>query len=147
MSSPCAKKKKEVRAAMESMNRQVQSKRREAASILLLKTGTKGMGTLLFYVIGSIMNMRRPAKVVHWREKRHDDSREECEPTRHLWLPCLSLCKLRACSQTNKETHCCGISPTCAGKKEKVRTGIESTKEEAESKSQVPARSCFENGC
>ena len=92
------------------------------------------------------MNTRRPAKVVRWREKRHDDSGEECEPARHLWSPCLSLCKPRACRQTKKETHCCGISPTRAGKKEKVRTAIESAKEEAESKSQVPASSCFENG-
>jgi len=91
--------------------------------------------------------MRRPAKVVRWQEKRHDDSGEECEPARHLWSPCLSLCKPRACRQTKKETHCCGISPTRAGKKEKVRTAIESAKEEAESKSQVPASSRFENGC
>ena len=55
-------------------------------------------------------------------------------------------CKPRACSQTKKETHCCGISPTRAGKKEKVRTAIESVKEEAESKRQVPASSRFEHG-
>ena len=92
------------------------------------------------------MNTRRPAKVVRWREKRHDDSGQECEPARHLWSPCLSLCKPRACSQTKKETHCCGISPTRAGKKEKVRTAIELAKEEGESKRQVPASSCFEHG-
>ena len=56
-SSPHMKKKKEVRAAMKSMNGQVQSKRHKAASVLLPKMGTKGMGTLLFYVIGSIMNI------------------------------------------------------------------------------------------
>ena len=91
--------------------------------------------------------MRRLAKVVHWWDKRHDDSGKECKPAHHLWSPCLSLCKLRACSQTKKETHHCGISPTHAGKKVKVRTAIELMKEEAESKSQVLARSCFENRC
>jgi len=52
MSSTCAEKKKKVRAAMKLMNGKVQSKRREAASVLLPKTGAASMGTLLFYVVG-----------------------------------------------------------------------------------------------
>ena len=52
MSSTCAEKKKKVRAAMKSTNGKVQSKRCEAASVLLLKMGAASVGTLLFYVVG-----------------------------------------------------------------------------------------------
>ena len=43
-----------MRAAIKSTNGQVQSKRCEAAGILLPKMGTKDMGTLLFYVVGLV---------------------------------------------------------------------------------------------
>src|SRR5258708_37819732 len=52
MSSSRAEKKKKVRAAMKSMNGKAQSKRREAASVLLPKTGAKGVGTTVFFVVG-----------------------------------------------------------------------------------------------
>jgi hypothetical protein len=60
--------------------------------------------------------------------------REKSEGGRHLCPPCLSLCKRRACSQTKKETHCCGMSPSRAQKKEKVRTVMKSLNEKTVSK-------------
>jgi hypothetical protein len=53
MSSSHAEKKKKVRVAMKLTNGKVQNKRREAASLPRPKTGAKGMGTLVFFVVGS----------------------------------------------------------------------------------------------
>jgi hypothetical protein len=52
MFSSRAEKKKKVREAMKSTNGKAQSKRRDAAGVLLPKTGAKGMGTLVFLVVG-----------------------------------------------------------------------------------------------
>jgi len=52
MSSTRAEKKKKVRVAMKSTNGKVQSKRPEAASVRLPKTGAASVGTLVFFVVG-----------------------------------------------------------------------------------------------
>jgi hypothetical protein len=51
-SSSRAKKKRKVKAATKSTNGKVQSKRGEAASVLLSKAGVEGVGTLVFFVVG-----------------------------------------------------------------------------------------------
>jgi hypothetical protein len=60
--------------------------------------------------------------------------REECKLARHLWSSCLSLCKLRACSQTKTETHPRGTSPSRAGKRAKRKMGMKSRTGKTESK-------------
>jgi hypothetical protein len=52
MFSSRAEKKKKVREAMKSTNGKAQSKRREAASVLLPTTGAEGVGTTVFLVVG-----------------------------------------------------------------------------------------------
>jgi hypothetical protein len=51
-SSSRAEKKRKVKAGTKSTNRKAQSKRREAASVLLSKAGAEGVGTLVFFVVG-----------------------------------------------------------------------------------------------
>jgi hypothetical protein len=52
MSSSRAKKKRKVKAATKLTNGNVQSKRRKAAGCPDSKTGAKGVGTLVFFVVG-----------------------------------------------------------------------------------------------